>query len=165
MRYLRMMTIEVQNPMKELSVVPPETLIFGVSAAMQEIRGTVEKISGVREPILIQGESGSGKETLARIIHRHYPGEGKPFLKIAPPRRRGGLLENLTSRSAQLPPYAEDGTDSADTACAGTLLFREVSDFRPAAQRELMELLQEDLSPTGRPSPEGCRNFRVICTS
>ncbi len=160
-----MMNIEVQHPMKELSALPPEAVIFGVSTAMQEIRATVEKICGVREPILIQGESGSGKETLARIIHRHYPGEEKPFFKIAAPRRRGGLLEDLASRSAQLPPYAGDGMDSADTDCAGTLLFRGVSDFRLSAQRELMELLQEDLSSAGRPSLDGCGNFRVICTS
>src|SRR4051794_16763422 len=49
--------------------VPPDSLIFGSSAPMDVIRRKVEKFAGANVPVLIQGESGTGKGMLARYIH------------------------------------------------------------------------------------------------
>src|SRR3989442_10376249 len=54
-------------PVAEL---PPEEVIFGSSPAMGAIRNKVEKAANANIPVLLQGQSGTGKEILARFIHR-----------------------------------------------------------------------------------------------
>ena len=56
--------------------------IIGHSASMQEIFATVERIAGTRATVLLCGESGVGKDMIARAIHHHSPRRDRPFVKI-----------------------------------------------------------------------------------
>ena len=56
--------------------------IIGRSAAMREIFATIERVAPTRATVLLCGESGVGKDMIARAIHHHSPRENKPFVKI-----------------------------------------------------------------------------------
>src|SRR6202167_352671 len=61
----------------------PEEIVFGSSEVMQAIRRKVGKLAQTVVPVLIQGESGSGKEILARYIHVNSPYREGPFVKVS----------------------------------------------------------------------------------
>ena len=65
--------------------------IIGRSAAMREIFATIERVAPTRATVLLCGESGVGKDMIARAIHHHSPRENKPFVKI----NCSALPENL----------------------------------------------------------------------
>ena len=50
--------------------VPPDAVMFGTTRAMQAVRERVQKIASSNLPVLIQGESGTGKDIIARMIHQ-----------------------------------------------------------------------------------------------
>jgi two-component system response regulator AtoC len=145
--------------------LPPDELIFGASEAMGKVREAVERVSRIRVPILIQGEGGTGKEVLARIIHRRYPGEAMPFLKVGFREIRDDLLHEMS-----LPRLLEDDRQSAGTeqerGCyGGTLFVRQVAELPPPSQRKLMRYLDDDPSPSSQPSENGRNRLRLICSS
>jgi len=74
-------------------LVPPEVL-FGVTEEMQRVRRTIERVANVRVPVLIRGESGSGKELLAGYLHRIAPWRDKPMVKVNCAAIPGPLLES-----------------------------------------------------------------------
>ena len=63
-------------------VVPPDEVIFGCAPSMLAVRYQLEKICSTNLPVLIQGDGGSGKETLARWVHLHSPWSSGPFIKV-----------------------------------------------------------------------------------
>src|SRR5437870_13886152 len=76
--------VATSNPARVAPVVdlPPEEVIFGTSAVMGAIRNKVERAANANIPVLLQGQSGTGKEILARLIHRHSPWGNGPFVKV-----------------------------------------------------------------------------------
>src|SRR5262249_46139274 len=61
---------------------PATSLFLGNNSRMREIQALVGQIGWSEAPVLIQGETGSGKEMLARELHARSPRVGKPFLKL-----------------------------------------------------------------------------------
>src|SRR5580698_3094962 len=76
------------------SELPPEQVIFGRSAGMQVIRQKIAKIASANVPVLIQGDSGSGKGVLARYIHSRSATPAGPFVKVNCAAIPGTLLES-----------------------------------------------------------------------
>jgi len=60
----------------------PERVLFGRSKAMQEIQQAVQSVSDASVPILLQGETGTGKEVIGREIHRRSSWQAGPFVKV-----------------------------------------------------------------------------------
>jgi DNA-binding NtrC family response regulator len=56
--------------------------VIARSAAMREILGLVRKVAGTDVPVLIQGEMGAGKQTIAREIHRQSPRAARPLVHV-----------------------------------------------------------------------------------
>ena len=68
------MTIGSLNTLVQpLGEMPPEAIVFGHSEAMQSVRDRLTKLAGANVPVLIQGESGTGKDIIARMIHAASP--------------------------------------------------------------------------------------------
>ena len=74
--------------------LPPEEVIFGRSAIMQEFRRKVQKFASTSVPLLIQGESGTGKGVLARYIHSRSSVAAGPFVNVNCAAIPGTLLES-----------------------------------------------------------------------
>jgi len=74
--------------------LPPEEVIFGRSSIMNTIQMSVEKSANANMPVLLQGESGTGKGILARFIHRQSQWGNRAFVKVSCAAIPGTLLES-----------------------------------------------------------------------
>ena len=119
--------------------------IIGRSPAMQEIFATVTRVSGTRATILLAGESGVGKDMIARAIHQHSPRKDRPFVKI----NCTALPENLME--SELFGYEKGAFTGANVSKAGkfeaadtgTVFLDEIGDVPPAIQVKLLRVLQD----------------------
>src|SRR5579883_1944994 len=119
--------------------------IIGRSPAMQEIFATIERVAGTRATVLLCGESGVGKDMIARAIHQHSPRRERPFVKI----NCTAIPENLME--SELFGYEKGAFTGANTskpgkfeqADTGTVFLDEIGDVPAAIQVKLLRVLQE----------------------
>lgn len=84
----------VSSLIQPLGEMPPEAVVFGTTDAMRSLRERLAKIAGANVPVLIQGESGTGKDIIARMIHANSPWKTGPWVKVNCPAIPGTLLES-----------------------------------------------------------------------
>jgi two-component system response regulator AtoC len=145
----------------------PDEVLFGNSPRMAEVRQKAEKISGANIPVLICGEGGTGKESLARWIHAHSPFRNGQFVKVNCAAIPGTLLESemfgyergaFTGAQAAKPGLIE-------RAHNGTLFLDEISDLKIGLQSKLLQFLQDGcFSPLGGET-ERAIDTRLICAT
>jgi DNA-binding NtrC family response regulator len=119
--------------------------IIGHSAPMQEIFATILRVAPTRATVLLCGESGVGKDMIARAIHHHSPRKDKPFVKI----NCTSIPENLME--SELFGYEKGAFTGAnvskpgkfEAANTGTVMLDEIGDVPPAIQVKLLRVLQE----------------------
>jgi len=119
--------------------------LLGRSAAMREVFATVERVAPTRATVLLCGESGVGKDMIARAIHHHSPRAGRPFVKI----NCTALPENLME--SELFGYEKGAFTGAniskpgkfEQADTGTVFLDEIGDVPLAIQVKLLRILQE----------------------
>ena len=74
--------------------LPPEPVIFGQTPAMRDVRQKLERVAGANLSVLVTGESGTGKDIIARLLHLYSPWSAGPFVKVNCPAIPGTLLES-----------------------------------------------------------------------
>ncbi|HMV62869.1 MAG TPA: sigma-54 dependent transcriptional regulator [Zoogloea sp.] len=117
----------------------------GHSAAMVQVRALIEKLARSQAPVLISGESGSGKERAARMIHELGPRSGAPFVAV----NCGAIPESLMeSEFFGVKRGAFTGADADregffQAAHGGTLFLDEVGDLPLPMQVKLLRAIQE----------------------
>jgi len=112
---------------------------------MRALRERLAKIAGANVPVLIQGESGTGKDIIARMIHTASPWKTGPWVKVNCPAIPGTLLES------ELFGYEKGAFTGAygmkpgrvEMAHRGTLFLDEISELDMALQSKLLQLLQD----------------------
>lgn len=119
--------------------------IIGRSSAMQEVLATVLRVASSRSTVLLAGESGVGKDMIARAIHQHSPRRDKPFVKINCTAIPENLMESelfgFEKGAFTGAAFAKPGKfEHADT---GTVFLDEIGDVPPAVQVKLLRILQE----------------------
>ena len=120
-------------------------LLPGHSAAMQEVRRSLMRLARSMAPVVISGESGSGKERAARAVHALSARASRPFVAV----NCGAIPENLME--AEFFGYVKGAFTGADTdrqgffqaANGGTLMLDEVADLPLTMQVKLLRALQE----------------------
>jgi len=130
---------------EELGVRYDWTNIIGRSPAMQEIFGTISRVAPTRATVLLCGESGVGKDLIARAIHYHSPRRDRPFVKI----NCTAIPENLME--SELFGYEKGAFTGAtsskpgkfEQADGGTVFLDEIGDVPPSIQVKLLRILQE----------------------
>jgi two-component system, NtrC family, response regulator AtoC len=125
--------------------LPPDDVIFGVSEAMALVRRQVETASRASVPVLLGGQSGTGKEVIAKLIHRRSPRQNEAFVKVNCPAIPGTLLESELfgyERGAFTGAYAAK-PGRVETAENGTLFLDEIAELEPALQAKMLQLLQD----------------------
>jgi two-component system response regulator PilR (NtrC family) len=123
----------------------PARDLIGQSATMQDIRARIAKLARTQAPVHIAGESGSGKELAARLIHRLGNRADKPFVAV----NCGAIPETLME--SEFFVYRKGAFTGADAdrngffqaAEGGTLFLDEVADLPLSMQVKLLRVLQE----------------------
>jgi DNA-binding NtrC family response regulator len=113
------------------------------SQAMQRLMGMVERVAAHGAAVLIAGETGSGKELVARAMHECSPRRGKPFVEV----NCAALPEHLVE--SELFGYEKGAFSGADTtkpglfevANAGTIFLDEIGELDPKTQAKLLRVL------------------------
>ncbi len=119
--------------------------IIGTGPKMQEILASVTRVAPARTTVLLCGESGTGKDLIARAIHHYSPRAGQPFVKI----NCTAIPENLME--SELFGYEKGAFTGAaaakpgkfEQADSGTVFLDEIGDVPPAVQVKLLRILQE----------------------
>ncbi|MBI4909352.1 MAG: sigma-54-dependent Fis family transcriptional regulator [Acidobacteria bacterium] len=119
--------------------------IVGRSGLMQEIFATIMRVAPSRATVLLAGESGVGKDLIARAIHFHSPRKDRPFVKI----NCTAIPENLME--SELFGYEKGAFTGANTtkpgkfeqADTGTVFLDEIGDVPANIQVKLLRVLQE----------------------
>ncbi len=131
-------------------------LVVGHSRQMIEIYKTVGMLSGTRAPVLIRGETGTGKELVARAIHDNSTQASEPFIAVNCTALTESLLESELfghTRGAFTGAVA-DRRGRFALAGAGTIFLDEIGDTSPAFQAKLLRVLQErEFYPVGGEKP------------
>ena len=135
----------VSSLVQSLGEIPPEAVVFGRSNAMQAVRERLDKVAGANVPVLIHGESGTGKDIIARMIHAQSPWKTGPFVKVNCPAIPGTLLESELFGYEKGAFTGAYGTKPGrvEMAHRGTLFLDEISELDLGLQSKLLQLLQD----------------------
>jgi Nif-specific regulatory protein len=149
----------------QTSLRPPN--MIGNSNAMRSVYMHIEQVAGSITTVLIRGESGVGKELVARALHEQSPRKGKAFVKFncaALPEsiieselfghERGAFTGAVAMRKGRF-----------EIADGGTIFLDEIGDLSPATQVKLLRVLQEkEFERVGSQTPIRC-NVRIIAAT
>lgn len=135
----------VSSLVQALGEIPPASVVFGRSDAMLAVRERLDKVAGANVPVLIQGESGTGKDIIARMIHAQSPWRIGPFVKVNCPAIPGTLLESELFGYEKGAFTGAYGTKPGrvEMAHRGTLFLDEISELDLGLQSKLLQLLQD----------------------
>ncbi|HNP06899.1 MAG TPA: sigma-54 dependent transcriptional regulator [Cyclobacteriaceae bacterium] len=141
--------------------------IIGSSAAMKEILNTVEKISETDADILVLGENGTGKEVVARNIHRKSNRSEEAFISVD----LGSLSELLFEselfghKKGSFTDAREDRVGRIEAANGGTLFLDEIGNLSLPLQSKLLTFLQSrQITRVGTNDPINV-DVRIICAT
>lgn len=119
--------------------------LIGDSPAMSHVRAMIAKLARSQAPVYISGESGSGKELAARLIHQNSSRKEKTFVAV----NCGAIPENLMEseffgyKKGAFTGAAQDTQGLFQAANGGTLFLDEVADLPLAMQVKLLRAIQE----------------------
>ena len=126
--------------------------IIGNSRAMVDVLKLCEKVMELDITVLIEGETGTGKELIARCIHYNSPRKDRPFVS----QNCGGIPETLLTselfghKKGAFTGAISDKKGLFETAHGGTVFLDEVGEMSPAMQTSLLRVLQDgEIRPLG----------------
>ena len=118
--------------------------LVGASHAMQEVYRMIERVARTDLPVLIQGETGTGKELAARAIHDNSAVRERPFLAQNCGTLAGELIhsELFGHRKGSFTGAVSDRAGLFETGHGGTVFLDEIADAAPGAQASMLRVLQ-----------------------
>jgi two-component system response regulator PilR (NtrC family) len=121
------------------------TRMTGKSSAMQTLREQISRLARSQAPIYVSGESGSGKELAARLIHEQGPRADAPFIPVNCGAIPSELMESefFGHRKGSFTGAVADKEGLFQAANGGTLFLDEVADLPLAMQVKLLRAIQE----------------------
>lgn len=126
--------------------------IIGKSAAMQKLFELLPKVADSSSTVVVEGETGTGKELVARAIHQLSPRREMPFVPINCGALPDTLLESelFGHKAGAFTDARKDKPGRFQLADGGTIFLDEISDISPAMQVRLLRVLQEgEIEPLG----------------
>lgn len=119
--------------------------IIGDSPAMHEVFATVGQVANSRATVLLLGETGTGKEMIAKAIHYNSPRREKPFIRVNCGALTGTLLESelFGHVKGSFTGAIKDKMGRFEAADGGTIFLDEIGTMEPQLQVKLLRVLQE----------------------
>lgn len=148
----KLVNTAIQSSQLPAGQMPNNTFIVGESEAIKTLISSIQKLARSQAPVYISGESGSGKELVARSIHDLGPRATKPFVAVncgAIPRE---LMESefFGHKKGSFTGAHQDKIGLFQAAEGGTLFFDEVADLPLDMQVKLLRAIQEKhIRPVG----------------
>jgi two-component system response regulator HydG len=157
----------LRNLQKELKERHQFQKIIGKSKEMQEIYALIEDLADLETTVLITGESGTGKDMVARALHYSGQRAFKPFVAVNCSALSEGLLESelFGHVKGAFTGALRDKQGRFEAAEGGTLLLDEIGDLSPYIKIKLLRVLQEREYERVGESVARKANVRVVaCT-
>jgi transcriptional regulator with GAF, ATPase, and Fis domain len=141
----RRMEVEIQNLREQVSQEFRVESIIGTSGAIQDVLKLVSRVAGTTATVLIWGETGTGKELVARAIHQNSARRDKPMVKLNCAGIPEGLLESelFGFERGAFTGAVERKIGKFELADQGTIFLDEIGDMNPGAQAKILRILQE----------------------
>ena len=154
-------------PRQQSSAKPARQQLLGKSPAMRQAREMIHKLARSQAPVYISGESGSGKELAARLIHEQGARHDQRFVPV----NCGAIPENLMEseffgyRKGAFTGAESDREGFFQAANGGTLFLDEVADLPLAMQVKLLRTIQEKRVRKVGSTEEEAVDVRMICAT
>ena len=164
---LKTRSLVVENRSLREAADHGDSPLIGDSPPMKYLRETIGQVARADVDVMIEGETGTGKELVARLLHRQGPRRGRPFIAI----NCGALPENLAEIElfgrerglAQLGQSAQEGYIARSDG--GTLFLDEIDSMPPSIQTRLLRVLEErEILPVGADTPRMI-NLHVVAAA
>ncbi|MBC3957428.1 sigma-54-dependent transcriptional regulator [Pseudomonas triticifolii] len=141
--------------------------LLGDSPPMRTLRNQIAKLARSQAPVYISGESGSGKELVARLIHEQGPRGEKPFVPVNCGAIPTDLMESefFGHRKGSFTGAHEDKPGLFQAAQNGTLFLDEVADLPLAMQVKLLRAIQEKSIRSVGGQQEQVVDVRILCAT
>ena len=119
--------------------------VVAESRAMRELVPLVLRLAETRSPVLLEGESGTGKDLVAYWLHYGGPRREGPFIKVHCPSIPAELLESelFGHEKGAFTDARHAKAGKVEMAAGGTLYFDQVQDLVPALQAKLLRVIEE----------------------
>jgi len=134
------------------AVAEPPSEIIGESAAVRRLHELVARVASSRSTVLLEGETGTGKELVARAIHAASPRREALFVAVNCAALSEGILESelFGHRRGAFTGALADRKGLFEVADGGTIFLDEVSETTPGLQAKLLRVVQEgEVRPVG----------------
>jgi two-component system nitrogen regulation response regulator GlnG len=145
----------------------PESMIIGSHPRIVEVYKAVARVGPLPVPVLIRGETGTGKELVARALHRYGANPSGPFIAVNCAAIAPGLLESelFGHRRGAFTGADRDHRGALVASAEGTVFLDEVAELPPSLQVKLLRFLQEgEVWPVGADGPVTVRTRVVAAT-
>ena len=130
---------------KQVAAHEADRSIIGQSPLIKRLRQMIERIGPLEDTVLITGETGTGKEIVARAIHQHSPRNGEPFVALDCSSIPESLIESelFGHEKGAFTGATESRPGLFESAADGTFFLDEVNSLSSAVQSKLLRVLQE----------------------
>ncbi len=158
---------EIDSLRTRLAVESGAPNIIGQSPPMERLLGQVREVAALDTTVLLEGESGTGKDVIAKLIHAWSLRSSKPYLEV----NCGGLPESLLEsllfgyEKGAFTGAAQANPGYFEKAHGGNLFLDEIADMSPKLQSSLLRVLQDrSFCRIGSTNPRKT-DFRLICAT
>ncbi|MDA8173558.1 MAG: sigma-54 dependent transcriptional regulator [Nitrospiraceae bacterium] len=153
--------------LKQKLAVHSQHRISGGSAGIQKIQKIINSVRDSASNVLVNGETGTGKELVARALHFGSIRGKNPFVAVNCAAIPGPLLESelFGYEKGAFTGAGERRAGRFEEACAGTMLLDEISELGMAVQSKLLRVLQEREIERIGSNKKIKINFRLVCAS
>ena len=149
------------------SVTSIDRRLLGDSQPMRTLRKQIDKLARSQAPVYISGESGSGKELVARLIHEQGPRAHQPFVPVNCGAIPSELMESefFGHRKGSFTGAVDDKPGLFQAAHGGTLFLDEVADLPLSMQVKLLRAIQEKAVRSIGGQQETVVDVRILCAT
>jgi DNA-binding NtrC family response regulator len=156
---------EPEMASEDIESLGEDEFFLSVSPAMQQLRAQAELLAQAHVPVLILGEPGSGKGTIARLIHERSVYSGFKFLRVNCAEMPSDLLEIELFGRANGSNGSSKGSGKLEVGQKGTVLLDEITEMPIALQSRILKVLQENRFSRSRDAKPVEVEVRILAAS